>query len=194
MAKKKDKKKKIKKIIDIEQILLRSRNLYLFEAIREENSKELIKSMMALDRINTKPIKLWINSPGGSVDCGFAIIDTMANISSPVITIISGEACSMAGFISVAGANRFITKNSTWMGHDMSGGIWGDYTTKVLDRAGFLKKTQKHLQEFLTEHTTLSKADLRKATHGELWLDPYECLKKGIVDGVLATRKGRRIK
>jgi len=194
MARKKDKKKKIRKIIDIDQILLRDRHLYLFETVREKITKELVQEMRALDRISNRPITLWINSPGGNIDCGFAIIDTIKGLRSPVITIISGEACSMAGIISVAGKLRYITENSTWMGHDMSGGIWGDYTTKVLDRAKMLEKLQKHVDEFLMEHTKLSKEDLKKATHGELWLDPYECLKKGIVDGVLSTRKRKRKK
>ena len=151
----------------------------------------MIFNNIALDKINNKPIYFWINSPGGLCSCGFAIIDTMKRLRSPVFTIVSGSAYSMAGFISVAGDKRLITKNSDWMGHDVFGGSI-DYGEKVIDTAEHLKKLRKRLNEFYEEHTDMTKADIRKATHGELWLNPYECLKKGIVDGVIANPMRRR--
>lgn len=188
MAKKKRRKSRrnIKpKKIDVDQILLEERQLFLFEAIKPETTCELIKKMVALDKKRTAPIALYINSPGGSVDCGFAIIDSIMGIDSPVFTIIVGEACSMAGLISIAGRKRFMTKHSIWMAHDMSGGIHGDYTTKVKDRAKFLEREQEKLQRFLSEHTKLTAKEITKAQHGELWLNPEECKKKGIVDEVI---------
>jgi len=165
--------------------LLYNRLLFLFGEIDERLSYHIVRRLAALDLINNKPIALYINSPGGNVDGGFAIIDAIKGIKSLVYTIISGEACSMAGIISVAGDKRLMTQNSVWMGHDMQGGIHGDYTTKVLDRADFLKQEQTRLTTFLRNHTKLSEAELTKARHGELWLYHKDCLAKGIIDEVI---------
>ena len=179
----KKKTKKGAKGIDVDQILLSNRQLFLFGEINDKLSYTIIKKLIALDKLNNKkPINLYINSPGGSCSDGFAIIDAMTGIRAPITTIITGEACSMAGIVSVAGDRRAMTVNSIWMGHDMSGGIGGDYTTKVLDRAEHLKRYQKRLEEFIAEHTNLTDKDLMKGRHGELWLDAYECLKKGVID------------
>lgn len=187
---KKDKKKKKKKLdIDIEQILLSKRQLFLFSAINEKSAKALIKNLIALDNLNNKPIVLWINSGGGCVSDGFSIIDVMKCIGSPVITLIVGQACSMAGVISIAGDKRWMAEHATWMAHEMAGGVWGDYTSKVLDRAGFLRKEQKKLMEFIKIHTKLTKRELRKAKKGELWLYPEDCIKKGIIDTVVKVGK-----
>ena len=176
--------KKPKKI-DVDQILLAERQLFLFDVIKQESTRNLIKNMIALDKQATAPIALYINSPGGNVDCGFAIIDSINGIESPVFTIIVGEACSMAGLISIAGRKRFMTKHSVWMAHDMAGGIHGDYTTKIKDRAKFLEREQEKLQRFLAQNTKLTAKEITKAQHGELWLAPDECLKKGIIDEVI---------
>lgn len=186
--KKKTKKKKIKEL-DIEQILLRKRQLFLFDSINGKSAKALIRDLVALDSLNNKPIILWINSGGGSVSDGFSIIDAMEGISSLVVTLIVGEACSMAGVVSIAGDQRWMTEHAIWMSHEMAGGIWGDYTSKVLDRADFLKKEQRKLLEFIKNHTKLTKKELRKAKKGELWLYPEECKEKGIIDKVVKQKK-----
>jgi len=185
--KKKDKKKKAKPSdIDIDQILLKDRQLFLFGIIDSKMATDLIRKMIALDRISNAPITLTIDSPGGSVDDGFAIIDVMKGIGSPVVTIIVGQACSMAGIVSVAGEKRAMTKHSIWMAHDMAGGVDGnDYTTKIIDRVTFFKKEQEKCDRFLAQHTKLTIDELKKARNGELWFYPEECLKKGIVDQII---------
>ena len=195
MAKKKPKKRKTSSRkrkdseIKIDQILLKRRQVFLFDVVKDATIRNLIKEIVALDNLNNDPIALYINSPGGSVDDGFALIDTINGIRSPVVTVIVGQACSMAGIISIAGDKRLMSKHSVWMSHDMAGGIRGDYTTKVIDRTEFLKREQKKLNDFIRKHTKLSEAEVQKATHGELWLYPEECLDKGIVDGIIGDEK-----
>lgn len=179
-AVKKSKKKNNSKI-DIDQTLLKSRQLFLFEVVNKDSANRLIREMMTLASLNDKPIVLWINSPGGSVSDGFAIIDTMISIPVPVITIINGMAASMAGLISIAGAQRLMTQNSVWMSHDIYGGGY-DYGTKLLASAEHIKELQKRIFAFIAEHTKLSSADLEKARNAELWLYFKECGEKGIVD------------
>lgn len=184
----KKKKKQVKKSahkLDIDQILLHSRQVFMYGTIDTKKAEIVNKQLRALDKENKKPIGLWINSPGGSVIAGFSIIDTMNTICSEVATVIIGQAASMAGLVSVAGDKRLMTINSRWMSHDMSGGIWGDYATKVLDRAKVIKYEQKRIFNFLRANTKLSEAETTKARNGELWLYVDECLQKGIVDEIL---------
>ncbi len=181
MAKKKDKKKKLRKIIDIEQILLRYRQVFLNGVIDGQLANRINRELLALDKISNKPIVLRINSGGGSLASGFAIIDTMKMLHSPVITCVTGYACSMAGIISVAGVQRVMTKHAIWMAHDIFA-YEGDYVTKLIDSAEFLKKLQKRVFEFLGKHTKLSQAELTKARNGELWMFADEAKKKGVCD------------
>jgi len=195
MKEKKGKKKKKKtkgkdKDINITQRLFKSRDLYLYEALNgdddERVAQRLVRQLRALDKSPYKPIRLHINCPGGSVPDGFAIIDTINSLKSPVYTIIEGEACSMAGIISVCGKKRYITKYGIWMAHDMAGGVYGeDYTTKTIARVKFLEQYCKLTKNFLKEYTKLTDKDIEKATNKELWFFPDECLEKGIVDKVI---------
>lgn len=178
-------KRKSRKKLDINQILLKKRQLFLFDKIDELSSKYLIQKLIALDSLNNKPITLFVNSPGGSVSDGFSIIDTMKRIKSQVITVIIGRACSMGAIVAIAGSERQMNEHSTLLFHEMAGGIWGDYTSKVLDRAGFLKKQQKKLTDFIEKHTKFTKRELQKAEKGELWLYPEEALKKGVIDKII---------
>jgi ATP-dependent Clp protease protease subunit len=177
----KNKKKAIRRKIDIDQILLQHRQVYLFDVIDSKLANKINKELFALDRINHKPIILRINSGGGSLPSGFSIIDTMKAIHSPVITCVTGYACSMAGIISVAGEKRVMFKHAIWMGHDMQAYI-ENYVTKMIDYTDFLKKLQKRMFEFLGKHTKLSQAELTKARNGELWFFANEAKKKGICD------------
>lgn len=171
--------------LKIEDILLKNRRLFLFQNVTNESMEKIIKQLFILDLLNKKPIYLYINSPGGSVSDGFALINTMINLKSPVYTIINGEACSMGGLISIVGKKRLMTKNSFWMGHDMRGGIWGDYSGKVEHRANYIQKLWKVLENHLKQYTKLSKQDLQQLRNGELWLDAKECLQKGIIDAII---------
>jgi ATP-dependent Clp protease protease subunit len=168
--------------IDLTQILLQNRQIFLYGAIDDEQSLNIVRDLIALDKINNNPIALYINSPGGFNSAGWAIIDTIKGLRTPVITMVMGKACSMAGLVSIAGKVRLMTEHSVWMAHDMAGGITGDYTTKVLDRAEWLKTEQSKIFTFLRANTKLSEGEIAKAIAGELWLSAQECYTKGIAD------------
>lgn len=195
MSKRKTKKKKIEKqpVLNIvpaveirtDQILLNERTILLFDDIRPKSAYRTVQNLLALDRVSQDPILLCINSSGGIISDGFAIIDGIQGIKSKVITLITGEACSMAGLISIAGDERVMSSTAIWMTHDMSGGIWGDYANKVIDRAKHIEYYQGKMFEFVRKNTKLSEKDIQKAIHGELWLTPKECLEKGVVDKVI---------
>ena len=172
--------------LKVDDLLLKDRRLFLYGEVKEENMEKLVKSLFVLDAINDKkPIYLYINSPGGSVSDGFSLINTIKMIKSPVVTVITGEACSMGGLISIVGKQRLMTKNTFWMGHDMRGGIWGDYSGKIEHRAEFIKKCWKMIENHLRQYTKLTEKELETLRNGELWLTPEESLKKGIIDKIL---------
>jgi len=171
--------------IDVQQELLRKRHLFLYGVIDDNTAYTLAQQLIVLDSKNSDAITLWINSPGGSVTAGLAIIDVVTSLRSPVITAINGLAASMAGVISVCGSKRVMTRNSLWMSHDVLSYIGHEYVTKVIDRIEFAKWAQSKVFEILRTRTKLTEKDLNKARVGELWLDASECLKKGVVDIVI---------
>jgi len=182
---KKRKKKKLVLEFKPNDILIKNRELFLYEAVNEVSVIRLIKEIKALNYKNHKPITLWINSPGGSTTCGLALINIMRAVKSDIITIINAQACSMASQISVAGNVRKIVHNGEWMAHDMSGGITGDYSNKVKYRAKWIEKHYKMLEDNYKKFTKLTSKDLEIARNGELWLDAKECFDKGIVDEII---------
>jgi len=114
--------------VDIYNRLYRERIIFLGKEIDDRLANEIIGVLLYLDsEDNTKPIYLYINSPGGSVISGLAVYDTMQHIKSPVVTINVGLAASMASFLLAAGENgkRMALPNSRTMIHQAVGGAQG---------------------------------------------------------------------
>lgn len=174
--------------IDINQLLLHSRQVHLTGEISPKVVQPVIAQIMGLQLVSDEPIVLWINSPGGFLTDGFALIDCIRMSKVPIFTVIRGMAASMAGLISLAGHQRYITENSTFMAHDIHAGVW-DYGDKLKARAENIEKNQNHVFSFLRNNSKLSEQDLEKARHEELWLDPQQCLEKGVVDFVFTLER-----
>ncbi len=181
----KNKKKKVLiSEIKIDQILLKNRLLFLSDTIDSTLARNLNKELLALDKLAESPIYIWINSRGGEVTSGFSIVDTMKVVKSPIVTIVAGCACSMAGIVSINGDVRLMTENSIWMSHDMTAGDY-DYATKLIERVEYYKKLQKQLFENIRKNTNLTEAEIQKAINEELWLSATDCKNKKVVDNVL---------
>ena len=170
--------------IDIEQLMLHSRQLHLTGQICPKVVQPIINKMMALQLISDDPIVLWINSPGGYLSDGFALVDCIRMSRVPIYTIVRGYACSMAAIVSVSAHRRIITEHSYWMAHDVAGGGW-DYAEKAKFHVKHLDRLQKQVFDFWADNTSLSKAYLETAKHGELWLNAQECLENKVVDQVI---------
>ena len=119
---------------------------------------------------------------------GFAIIDIMRGLRSKIQTVICGECCSMATFVALAGNIRLMTSNAHWMGHEMSRYSM-DYYSKEKYRFEYEERIWLGLRKVYMEKTKLTKDDMYKIDHHELWLDAKQCLEKGIVDKVLEAKK-----
>jgi len=170
------------------KILNKERYILLYDEINNISSDVVCSKLRAMDILNHKNISLEINSPGGSVPDGMSIVNTIEHIKSKVITIISGQACSMAALISIARDKRLIYANSYWMQHSTSD-IVGDYVNYIKDRTKFLCEFEHRTEKMLKLKTKLSNTDIIKIRTGELWLSAEQALDKDVVDEIIYFRK-----
>lgn len=171
----------------VQDLLQKRREIYLFENINTNVSQDVIIKMQCMEEANPKkPIWLYLNSVGGYIPAGLAIIDIMEKVSlrTPIYTVAIGEVCSMASLIFVCGTKRFISKNSYFMGHPASFGMH-DYSSFVKDRVKYCSELEEKLIKIYKEKTKLTKTDIDKMKTGELWLNAKQCIKKGIADEIL---------
>ena len=170
--------------------LLDNRIIYLDGEITEESAKRTIETLLKLDIINHKDIKMYINSEGGSVNAGLAIIDTMNSIKSDVSTICLGRAASMGAILLINGTKgkRCIGSYSEIMIHEVAtyGGNYG----KVSEQHDKLKRTtyvNRKIQRIIANKTNMSLKDVEKDTKKkDTWINSKNALKYGFVDKVLS--------
>ncbi len=168
-----------------EQILNRNRKVYLYGEIEVDLAYKINKKLRALSLQHPrKVITLEINSIGGDVGAGMSIVDTILELKTPIYTVIAGEACSMACFISIVGKRRFITEHSAWMAHAASTFV-SDKVQNAMDRVKYEKKLEAIMDDIIKKHTKLKEEDLEIARRGELWLTAKEALQKKVVDEII---------
>jgi len=168
-----------------EEINFNNRQVFLFSDIDDKLAKRIIEEVTALDSIETTPITLRIFSGGGSVPAGLALIDVFTMLKSHIITIVLGQAASMASVIAVCGSYRIISKNSLMLFHPLHGGLSNDYYKYQKDRVKAVDKINNICDKIVKKHTKLTKEQWDKIDNGELWLTAKECLKYGVVDKII---------
>lgn len=138
----------------------------------------------AVHEIPAPPIKLHINSNGGSLLDGFAAVDYIRACKVPVYTVIDGAAASAATLMSVVGAKRYIHKHGFMLIHQLSGGLWGKYEDMIDD----FKNSElfmNTLSQIYKEKTKIPDKTLKEMLKRDLWFDAKTCLKYGMVDEIL---------
>jgi len=130
------------------------------------------------------PIRLHINSFGGSVFAGFSSVDYIINCKAPVYTIIDGCAASAATIMSVVGDHRAMHKHSFMLIHQLSSGMWGKFEDMKddLENSKLLMDKIKNIYE---EHTKIPKNKLSEILKHDLWWDAKTCLEYGLVDEII---------
>jgi ATP-dependent Clp protease, protease subunit len=172
---------------DIYSRLLQDRIIFLGTAIDDNVANVIIAQLLFLENQNPeKDIKLYINSPGGSVTAGMAIYDTMQYIKPDVSTICIGMAASMGAFLLAAGAKdkRFALPNSEIMIHQVMGGMEGQ-ASDIKIRAERILKIKERLNEILAKHTGKALAQVEKDTDRDYFMNASEALKYCIIDKVI---------
>jgi ATP-dependent Clp protease protease subunit len=175
----------------IDSSILQSRRLFICNTIDNDLATDIIKKIWFLEIENPgKPILLVINSPGGSVDAGFAIWDQLKMVSSPVTTLITGMAASMASILLLAAApdRRFATPKSRVMIHQpvLSGVIQGQATDLEIQAKEILK-TKKMIIEIYMEATGKSFEEIEKAIDRDTWMSANEAIVFGLVKRIVSS-------
>jgi len=141
---------------------------------------------------NTKDIYMYINTPGGSVSAGLAIVDTMNFIKSDVQTIVMGMAASMGTIIASSGAKgkRFMLPNAEYMIHQPMGGTGGGtQQTDMAIAAEHLLKTRNNLEKILAENSGQSIEKVHADAERDNWMSAQETLEYGFIDEIMANNK-----
>lgn len=173
--------------------LLDKRRLFLSDAIDNDSANVIIKKLWYLELMQPgKPILLVINSPGGSVDSGFAIWDQIKMITSPVTTLVTGLAASMGSVLSLCAApnRRFATQNSRIMIHQpMIGGVIKGQATDLEIQAKEILKTRQALVALYVEATGRSSEAIERAIDRDTWMSAEEAKAFGLLDGIVSSYK-----
>lgn len=172
---------------DIYSRLLKDRIIFLGSAIDDNVANTVIAQLLFLANQNPdEDIKLYINSPGGSVTAGMAIYDTMQFIKPDVSTICVGMAASMASVLLAAGAKgkRFCLPNSEVMIHQVMGGTEGQASDIKIHAERILKMKDK-LNDILVKHTGQKKEKIEADTDRDHFMDAEEAMKYGLIDKVI---------
>ena len=177
----------------IDHILLEKRRIFLSDAVDSDSAREIIRKIWYLEFSDPgKPILFVINSPGGSVDSGFAIWDAFKMISSPVYTLVTGLAASMGSLLSlVAGkGKRFSTPNARIMIHQpLIGGVIRGQATDLDIQAKEMLKTRAMLVDIYAEATGKDAATIEKSLMRDNWMTAVEAKNFGLLDQVVASEK-----
>lgn len=172
---------------DIYSRLLKERIIFLGDAIDDNVANTVIAQFLFLESEDKeKDIKLYVNSPGGSVTAGLAIYDTMQYIKPDVVTICVGLAASMGAVLLAAGekGKRFSLPNSEILIHQVMGGAEGQ-ASDIKIRAERILRTRDRLNEILTKHTGQSKAKIEKDTDRDYYMDAEDAVKYGLIDKII---------
>jgi len=179
------------RVYDIFSRLLEERIIFLAGPITDALSNLVIAEILLLAARDPKrDIKLYINTPGGSVTAGLAIYDTMQYVDCDVSTICVGMAASMGATLLAAGTKgkRFALPNSEILLHQPAGGITGQ-ATEIEIGAKQILKIKKKLNEILARHTGQPLKKIEKDTDRDFYLSAEEAKKYGIIDEVIKGKK-----
>ena len=176
---------------DIYSRLLNERIIFLGGPIDDYTANLVIAQLLYLDHTDSKKdISLYINSPGGSVNAGLAIIDTMNFIKADVSTICVGIAASMGALILSSGkkGKRYTLENSEVMIHQVMGGTEGQ-ASDIAINAKHILRTKETLNRILAQNTNKKPEQVDKDSDRDYWMTADEAKKYGIIDSIISKPK-----
>jgi ATP-dependent Clp protease protease subunit len=187
---------------DIYSRLLKDRIIMMQGVVEDYMANLIVAQMLFLESQNPdKPIKLYINSPGGSVTAGLAIYDTMQFVKTPVHTMVMGQAASMGSFLAQAGAagHRYVLPESRTMIHRVSSGTRGTSGSVHVQELEFedarrhfeeSKRLNQRLTELYVRHNTAGKTyeELFETMKFDIFLSAQEAVDAGLADRVVESR------
>ncbi len=175
--------------IDFRKKFLEKRVVFFWGPVYDESAEDIVNQLLYLEMIDPgKEIKMYINSPGGSVSSGWSIYDTMQMISSPVSTVCLGMAASMGAVLLSGGekGRRFVFPNAEVMIHQPSiGGVVQDQAANLYITAEHIKKTKERLIKILAENSGQPFEKVLQDADRDYWMDANQSVEYGIVDGII---------
>ena len=178
---------------DIFSRLLKDRIIFLSEDVNHVTASLVVAQLLFLESEDPdKEICLYINSPGGSITDGMAIVDTINYIKCPVSTICVGMAASMGAVLLACGekGKRYATPNAEVMIHQplIGGGGLSGQTTEIKIHADHMVRTREKLNKLLSEKTGQSIETIERDTERDHYMTAEEALKYGLIDGIMDKR------
>jgi len=180
---------------DIYSRLLKERIIFLGGPIMDQVANAVIAQLLFLESEDEKKdIKIYINSPGGSVTAGLAIYDAMQYVKPDVSTVCVGIAASMGAVLLASGAKgkRFALPNSEVLLHQVMGEAGGQ-AIEIEISARHIIKVKNRLNEILVRHTGQTLTSIEKDTDRDFYMSPEEAKKYGVIDEIIK-RKGSTAK
>lgn len=175
----------------IDEKLLEQRRIFLSDAVDQHSAKDVIRKLWYLELLDPgKEILLIINSPGGSVDAGYAVWDQIKMIKSPVTTLVTGMAASMGSVLSLAAqkGRRFATPNARVMIHQPSiHGVIQGQATDLEIQAKEILKTRDDIIHLYMEATGKDFETIERALDRDTWMNSEEALKFGLLDKIVTS-------
>lgn len=173
---------------DIYSRLLKERIIFLGGPVNDGVANTVIAQLLFLEHEDPKKeIKLYINSPGGSVTAGMAIYDTMQLVRPDVSTMCVGIAASMGAFLLASGkkGKRFALPNSEILLHQVAVDSIGGQATEIEISARQILKTKQRLNQILAKHTGQTLSKIEKDTERDFWLSAEEAKAYGVIDEII---------
>ena len=177
---------------DIYSRLLKERVVFLVGPIEDHTANLVVAQMLYLESENPdKDIHLYVNTPGGTVNSGLAIYDTMQFIRPDVSTVCIGQAASMGAVILAGGAadKRFALPHSRIMIHQPWGGFQGQ-ATDIDIHAREILEMRERLNQILSRHTGRELEVVKEDTERDNFMGGDQAVKYGIIDEVIESREG----
>ncbi len=169
--------------------LLKTRTILLSGGIDKEMAEKLIKQMLLLEADGDDPIKVFIDSPGGDADAGYAIFDMLRFIKPDVITVGMGTVASAGALVHLAAAkeNRLSLPNAHFLIHQPLSGIRG-VATEIEIHARELEKLRAKINQLIADETGQNVKKVSEDTDRDYWLNAEEALDYGLISRIITNR------
>tara|TARA_R110000824_G_scaffold290358_7_gene478895 strand:- start:526 stop:1134 length:609 start_codon:yes stop_codon:yes gene_type:complete len=176
------------------EVTLLNNRIYFYSEVTRPQCLALNKNIQTLSDamctnshnydIPVPPIRLHINSYGGSVFAGLSSVDYIISSKAPVHSVVEGCAASAATLMSVVAEKRYIHRNSFMLIHQLSSGMWGKFE-ELKDSIENCEILMQTIRDIYGKHTQIPKKKLDEILKRDLWFDADTCLKYGLVDEII---------
>ena len=175
-------------------ISVQENKIYYYSSVNRDSAVELNKKIAELEskslslsnslEIDPPPVKIMINSGGGSIVAGISSMDTIIRSKVPIHTYVDGFAASAATFLSVVGTHRLMSRNSYMLIHQLSTGFWGTYANFEAEKQN-LDLMMKTIKDVYKKYTKVPMKQLDGILKHDLLWDAQKCLDMGMIDQII---------